>query len=76
MDKYYELWDLTSRNVVGDFESLEEVFEALSRAYDEAGLELTDDYMLLVCEGDSSSLYAEGQELVDLVKSHKHVMSR
>jgi len=76
MDKYYQLWDLTSRNVVGDFDTVEEVFDALAEAYGEAGLELTDDYMLLVFEGSSSSLFAQGKDLTDLVKNHQHAVSR
>jgi hypothetical protein len=76
MDKYFQLWDFTSGNLVGEWPTVEEVLDALARAYEKAGMELTDDYGLLRVDGEDESVYAEGQELVDLVNSRKHAMSR
>jgi hypothetical protein len=76
VDKYYELWHLTSGNLVGDFVTVDDVFDALWRAHNKAGLELTDEYMLLECEGDDETIYAEGEELLNLIMNHKHALSR
>jgi hypothetical protein len=76
MDKFYQLWDWTSGNVAGEWDTVEEALDDIARAYDKAGMEMTDDYGLLMFNGDEESIYAQGQELVDLVKTHKHAMSR
>jgi hypothetical protein len=76
VDKYFQLWNFTSGNLVGEWATADEVLEALGRAYEKAGMELTDDYGLLKVDGEDESVYAEGQELIDLVKSHKHSVSR
>jgi hypothetical protein len=67
---------MTSRNMVGDFDSVDEVLDTLSRAYDEVGIKVTNDYMLLEVDGDSDSIYVEGKELVVLIQTHKHAISR
>jgi hypothetical protein len=74
--KYYELWDFTSGNLAGEWATVEEVIDAVARAYAKAGMEMTDDYGLLEVEGDESSLYTEGEELVRLVNDRMHTLSK
>jgi hypothetical protein len=76
MDKFYQLWDWTSGNVAGEWATVEEALDDIARAYDKADMEMTDDYGLLAFDGEDESIYAEGQELVDLVNSRRHAVSR
>jgi hypothetical protein len=76
MDKIYQLWDLSTGNVVGDFDTIEEVLAELSDEAKEHGIEAVRDYGLLEFLGDKSSVYAQPDDLVNLVTEHMHSLRR
>lgn len=63
----FELWDLTTRNITGFFESKEAALAAVRTAVKEHGREYAEP-LLLVSEDSRgrSRTVAEGGELVDL----------
>lgn len=76
MDKGYELWHLKSGNLVGVFDTLDEVLDVMGHAAKDYGIDEVKDFGILEYVGEDSSVYAQADELASLVEKHFHSMSR
>lgn len=68
MDEFFELIDLTSGNVVGDFADLDEALAALRRTAERHGWDTIANLSLLRIEGDDQILVAMRDRLTGLVE--------
>ena len=68
MDEFFELIDLTSGNVLGDFTDADEAFAALQRTAERHGRSAIRNFSLMRIEGDRQSLVAMQDELAELVE--------
>jgi hypothetical protein len=59
----YELWETTTSNVVGDFETEDEALEAVLEAVELNGLDFADQLSLLLAEPDYVKGIAAGHDL-------------
>jgi hypothetical protein len=74
--KHFHLWHWESGNLLAEFQSAEEAVEALSEAVEESDLPRVAEYGIVVHEDGENTLYAEGDELINLVAERMHAISR
>jgi hypothetical protein len=67
MDDFYELIDLKSGNLLGDYESAEKALAALNKAARRHGRTAISNFSLLRVRGNDQFLVAMQEDLVDLV---------
>jgi hypothetical protein len=70
MDDFFELIDLTSGNVVGDFADEEEALTALQRISRRHGRSAIRNLSLMHIDGDSQSEVAMQDQLADMVEGY------
>jgi hypothetical protein len=74
--KYFHLWHWKSGNLLAEYQSAEEAIDALAGAIEESDLARVAEYGLVVYEDGKNTLYAEDDELINLVANRIHAMSR
>lgn len=71
MSKHYEIMDLTSGNLVGDYATEAEALEIIRRGVADHGVEAVCDLGLAEVEGDETHLIATCGELITLAASQR-----
>jgi hypothetical protein len=65
MTTAYELWEMTTGNLMDSFESQEEALSVVADAIRTYGPSYVDSIMLVLGSGDESRKIASGRELAD-----------
>ena len=62
----YELWETSTGNLIGSYDSEQEALEIVRAAVDADGPSAADSILLGLEDGGASSFVAEGTDLVEL----------
>jgi hypothetical protein len=72
MDDFYELIDLVSGNLAGDYDSANDALAALVVTAERYGRPAIESFSLMRIQGDEQSLVAMQEDLVELVEAYAH----
>lgn len=72
MDDFYELIDLKSGNLAGDYDNIDDALSALHNIAERDGNSAIDHFSLMQIHDDDQSLVAMAEDLVTLVESFGH----